>query len=110
MLARIRRKTARRDKQRGDDKNVVVLMRFKDHTARPSPAKDLEEIFNAPGGDPTLAPRGSVRDVYLANSYGTFQLNSTVFAWVTLPKTEQYYADGNSGRWLRRCTRRSRTP
>ncbi|MEO6809050.1 MAG: M6 family metalloprotease domain-containing protein [Isosphaeraceae bacterium] len=82
----------------GAVKNVVILMRFSNHAGRTLPTtSDVDKLFNAVGGHPTLAPSGSVRDVYLANSYGAFQLNSTVFAWVTLPKTEKYYADGTSG-------------
>ncbi len=82
----------------GDISNVVILIRFANHTARtiPSPG-DFDTIFNAVGGDPVLAPTGSVRDYYLEASYGAMQLNSTVFGWVTLPETEAYYADGNSG-------------
>ena len=73
-------------------------MRFSNHANRtlPTPA-DVGKLFNAAGGDPVMAPTGSVRDVYLANSYGKFDLDSTVFAWVTLPKTEKYYANGSSG-------------
>jgi M6 family metalloprotease-like protein len=82
--------------------NVVILMRFSNHAERtlPSPA-DYDRIFNAPGGDPVLAPTGSVRDFYLENSYGAMSLRSTVFAWVTLPNTETYYADEQSGRSAR---------
>jgi M6 family metalloprotease-like protein len=89
---------ARRVAPAGKVRNVVILMKFANHGNRtlPSPA-DVNQLFNAVGGHPTLAPSGSVRDIYLANSYGKFELNSTVFAWVTLPHTEQYYADGNSG-------------
>ena len=83
----------------GDVKNIVILMRFSNHGGRTLPSKsDFGKIFNSPGGDPTLAPTGSVRDVYLENSYGKLRLNSTIYGWVTLPKTEQYYADGNAGR------------
>ncbi|HUR55245.1 MAG TPA: M6 family metalloprotease domain-containing protein, partial [Gemmataceae bacterium] len=79
-------------------KNVVILMKFSNHTTRTLPSvPDLTKLFNAPGGDPVMAPSGSVRDVYLANSYGKFDLTSTVFAWVTLPKSESYYANGDSG-------------
>jgi M6 family metalloprotease-like protein len=82
----------------GAVRNVVILMKFSNHTGRTLPTtSDVDNLFNAVGGHPTLAPTGSVRDLYVANSYGTFQLNSTVFAWVTLPNTEQYYAAGNSG-------------
>jgi len=80
---------------RGDVKNIVILLRFANHTERQLPSdSDFNTIFNAPGGSPTLAPSGSVRDVYLQNSYGAMRLNSTVFAWVTLPQPESYYADG----------------
>jgi M6 family metalloprotease-like protein len=83
----------------GNVKNVVILMRFANHTGRTLPTvANFNTIFNAVGGDPTLAPSGSVRDVYYENSYGAMTLNSTVFAWVTLPHTEAYYADGVSGR------------
>ena len=83
---------------RGAIKNLVVLMRFSNHTRRTLPVpEDLSTIFNAVGGDPVLAPTGSVRDAYLENSYGVVQLNSTVLAWVTLPQSEAYYANGQSG-------------
>ena len=82
----------------GTVKNIVILMRFANHTNRtlPSPS-DFNTIFNAVGGDPVLAPTGSVRDFYSENSYGVMTLDSTIYGWVTLPKTEQYYANGNSG-------------
>jgi M6 family metalloprotease-like protein len=82
----------------GNVKNVVILMRFANHVGRTLPTvANFNTIFNSVGGDPTLAPSGSVRDVYFENSYGVMTLNSTVFAWVTLPHTEAYYADGASG-------------
>ena len=83
----------------GTVKNLVILCRFSDHTLgvhTRAPA-DFETIFNTVGGDPVLAPTGSVKDYYKEASYGTLTLNSTVIAWVTLPQTEAYYANGTSG-------------
>lgn len=82
----------------GSTKNIVIMMRFADHFNRTLPSNsDVDVLFNAVGGDPVLAPTGSVRDVYLENSYGQMSLDSTVFGWVDLPQTEAYYADGVSG-------------
>jgi len=84
----------------GEIPNLVVLMRFADHAKshRPVPPRETYEIiFNATGGHPQLAPTGSVRDVYLENSYGKMKLNSTVVGWVDLPQTEAYYADNYKG-------------
>lgn len=64
----------------GTVKNVVILMRFTNHVGRTLPSNaDFNTIFNAVGGDPVLAPTGSVRDAYLELSYGILTLNSTVF-------------------------------
>lgn len=82
----------------GTIKNIVILMRFSNHVSRPLPSNaDMNILFNAVGGHATLAPTGSVRDVYFENSYGLMTLDSTVFGWVNLPQTEQYYANNNSG-------------
>ncbi len=82
----------------GTLRNLVVLLRFANHTNRqlPTPAA-VDVLFNRVGGDPALAPTGSVRDVYEASSYGRLALESTVVPyWIDLPYTEQYYAAGNS--------------
>jgi len=82
----------------GSVKNLVVLVRFSNHTGRVQPSEaDIDILMNAPGGDPSLAPTGSLRDVYLENSYGQMSLESTIANWTTVSNTEQYYANGNSG-------------
>jgi M6 family metalloprotease-like protein len=83
----------------GTVRNLVVLCLFSDHTVgtHGRPQADYHTLFNAVGGDPTLAPTGSVRDYYSEASYGTMTLDSTVVAWVTLPQTEAYYANGEDG-------------
>jgi len=78
--------------------NLVVLLRFSNHATRSVPSQSgVDVLFNAEGGDPVLAPTGSVRDAYLEYSYGQLTLDSTVAYWVDLPYSEQYYAAGVSG-------------
>lgn len=83
----------------GTVKNLVVLCKFSDHTlgVHTRVPGDYNILFNQVGGDPTLAPTGSVKDLYLENSYNTMTLQSTVTVWVTLPNTQAYYANGNDG-------------
>lgn len=83
----------------GTVKNLVVLCMFSDHAVgvNTRDSIDYDVLFNRVGGDATLAPTGSVRDLYLENSYGALTLESTVTAWVTLPNTEAYYANNNNG-------------
>ncbi|WP_196140746.1 M6 family metalloprotease domain-containing protein [Aliikangiella sp. G2MR2-5] len=82
----------------GAVKNLVVMIRFANHTGRSLPSvADVDVLFNAVGGDATLAPTGSVRDVYLKNSYNQMELNSDVQPWITVSNTEAYYANGQSG-------------
>lgn len=77
--------------------NLVILIRFSDHTNRTLPAQaNFDTLFNSVGGDPTYAPTGSIRDIYLENSYGQLTLNSTIVDWYTTTNTESYYADGES--------------
>ena len=82
----------------GNIRNLVVLMRFANHSGRVLPSQsEFETLFNAEGGDAVVAPTGSVRDLFLENSYGRFTLDSTVLDWFTVQNSEQYYADGTSG-------------
>jgi hypothetical protein len=69
-----------------------------DHTSRALPtAAQLDVLFNKEGGDPTLAPTGSIRDVYLRNSYGALRIQSVVTNWITVTQTQSQVAAGNSG-------------
>ncbi len=86
----------------GSVKNLVLLLRFSDHGPsgqnRTLPSVlDVGKIMNAVGGDPVLAPTGSVRDHYLEGSYGQFTIDSTVVGWLDMPHSESYYANGSSG-------------
>ncbi len=86
----------------GTVKNLVVMIRFSNHVGRTLPSiADMGVLFNATGGHPTLAPTGSIKDVYFENSYGQMTLNSVVNPligdWIMVSNTEAYYANGRSG-------------
>ncbi len=82
--------------------NLVLLLRFSNHgpsgqnRTLPS-AADVSVIMNAVGGDPILAPTGSVRDYYLEASYDQLEFESGVHGWFDLPESETYYGDGSAG-------------
>jgi M6 family metalloprotease-like protein len=78
--------------------NLVVLIRFADHTGRTLPSQsDIFTLMNSPNCASSLCPTGSVRDVFSANSYDQLDLQSTVAPWVTVSQTEADYANGYSG-------------
>lgn len=83
----------------GTVKNLVVLCMFSDHTVENNarPSADYDVLFNSLGGDPALAPTGSVREYYFEASYGALTMESTVVGWVTLPHEEAYYGASNDG-------------
>ncbi len=85
----------------GTLRNLVVLIRFPDHSNRQLPSKsDIEILMNHVGPHP-LCPSGSVRDVMLENSYGALSLESVVTDWIELDNTEFYYANNATGRTSR---------
>mmetsp|Transcript_18015 Transcript_18015/g.39384 ORF Transcript_18015/g.39384 Transcript_18015/m.39384 type:complete len:1059 (-) Transcript_18015:148-3324(-) len=77
---------------------AVILIRFQDHQERPLPSlEDIQFLMDFDGKDPQLAPTGTVRNFFKANSYDKFDIRSKVFDWVTVSKPEAYYAAKSSG-------------
>lgn len=86
-----------RQLKEGSLKNLVVLMRFSDHSGRSLPTEaDIEILMNG-GVSSSIIPTGSVRDVFLQNSAEKLSLDSTVADWVTISRTEEECAAGESG-------------
>jgi M6 family metalloprotease-like protein len=81
----------------GKKVNLIVPFKFSDQINRAVPSTDDLFILMNNEGPHTLCPTGSLRDVYLISSYNQLVLDSTIAPWVTLPNSEAYYADGNSG-------------
>jgi hypothetical protein len=74
-------------------KNLVVMMRFSDHTSRVLPSQsDIAVLMNGSSGNTV-----SVKHVFLDSSSGILNIDSTILAWVTLPNTEAYYSAGSYG-------------
>ena len=82
----------------GTLKNLVIPIRFSDHVGRALPSRsDLDILMNNVGPNSSICPTGSVRDVYLQNSFNQLQLESTVLDWVTISSTEAECALNQSG-------------
>lgn len=78
----------------GSLRNIIVLMRFSDHVARPLPSKsDYETIANSMTINPSLTPTGSLRKYYLDQSYNKMNITSVVTDWIDVPYTESFAAD-----------------
>jgi len=85
-------------KPMGKKKLLIVPVKFQDHAARPLPTvEDLTVLMNSANTDVNLCPTGSVRNYFLKNSFDKLELTSTVTPWVSVSKTEAYYADNESG-------------
>lgn len=78
---------------------LALLVRFADHANRKLPAPEEIDIFfnhNGPKESGT-ASTGSVADVYRANSYDNFVMDTHVSPWITISKEEKYAAQGKNG-------------
>eukprot|EP00978_Attheya_sp_CCMP212_P039419 scaffold204661_cov37-Attheya_sp.AAC.1 len=71
-------------------KNLVVLLRFKDHKDRELPSNDIfEKLFNSESTDQNFFPTGSIRTLFKQNSFDELTLDSVVHGWIDLDITEK---------------------
>lgn len=78
-----------------DRQAVVILVDFSDKPANPTlypPSHYDEMLFSV-----NSYPGGSMRDWYLENSYGQFNVTGTTTVWLRMPRTYAYYVDGQAG-------------
>ena len=100
---RPRRRLSHRPPSAGAFRNLVLLVRFADHGDRSLPSRDdISRLYNAasrpvapdaalvPDPSDDVVPTGSVRQVYLANSHGRFDVDTTVADWVDLAHGEAH--------------------
>jgi hypothetical protein len=80
-------------------KQLALLVRFAGHEDRKLPStEDLHVFFNHNGPTESgSASTGSVSDVYRANSFDTFVMDTHVTPWIQISKTEAYAAQGKNG-------------
>jgi hypothetical protein len=82
----------------GTLKNLVILIKFRDHNRRTVPTKEeINVLMNSEEVDPIYAPTGSLKMVYWENSYGQLTIESHVTDWIRVSRRESYYAAGESG-------------
>jgi immune inhibitor A len=74
---------------------IVILVDFSDNQANQSlyPSGHYSEMLFSVGTYAT----GSMRDWYLENSYGQFNVTGAVTIWLRMPQTYAYYVDGQAG-------------
>eukprot|EP00980_Cylindrotheca_fusiformis_P031778 scaffold26944_cov127-Cylindrotheca_fusiformis.AAC.3 len=84
-------------------KNLVILLRFKDHAknkkrVEKTPTReDIDVLMNSEEPDRDLCPAGSLKSIYKELSYGKLVIESTITEWFVTDETEAWYADGASG-------------
>jgi hypothetical protein len=80
-------------------KQLALLVRFADHVDRQVPPPEEIDIFfnhNGPTKSGT-ASTGSIADVYRANSFDNFVIDTHVTPWITISRTEKYASQGKNG-------------
>lgn len=76
-------------------RNLVLMVRFGDHASRALPStSDFNVLFNADAAHAELAPTGSVREYFHAQSYGLLRVTSQLSGWVDVTLTEAEVAGG----------------
>lgn len=81
--------------------SLILLIRFADHTSRELPSQsNFHRFFNkleTSDNIDDVAPTGSIKQVFLQNSYGKLEASALVVDWITVSGTEEYYANGEYG-------------
>ena len=74
---------------------IVIIVEFSDNPADTGsyPGSHYEDLLFSVGTYPT----GSMRDYYLENSYGNFEVTGGIAGWLMMPRTYAYYVDGQTG-------------
>jgi immune inhibitor A len=74
---------------------IVLLVDFTDNVADTvtNPMAHYDELMFSLG----THEYGSMRDYYLENSYGVFDVTGEVSGWYRMPQTYAYYVDGQRG-------------
>jgi immune inhibitor A len=78
-----------------DRQAVVILVDFSDNPANQTaypPSHYDGMLFSV-----NSYPGGSMRDWYLENSYGQFNVTGVTTVWLRMPQTYAYYVDGQAG-------------
>ncbi len=78
-----------------DRQAIVILVDFSDNAADGAtyPPSHYQQMLFSVGA----YPGGSMRDWYLENSYGQFDVTGGVTIWLRMPRTYAYYVDGSAG-------------
>lgn len=78
-----------------DRQAVVILVDFSDKPANQStyPSSHYDGMLFSVNS----YPGGSMRDWYLENSYGQFNVTGATTVWLRMPQTYAYYVDGQAG-------------
>jgi immune inhibitor A len=74
---------------------IVLLVDFNDNLADTAnyPTSHYDDLLFSVG----TYPSGSMRDYYIENSYGTFEVVGENSGWHRMPQTYAYYVDGQRG-------------
>jgi M6 family metalloprotease-like protein len=85
-------------------KLLVVPLQFSNHDinndtpTRWLPTKnELTRLFNKKKPDATVAPSGSVKDIFKTLSHGKLHVTADVMDWIPLTQPESFYAAGKRG-------------
>lgn len=82
----------------GKKKGLIILANYSDVTFAASHTLDLyKRIANEVGFSHALGFKQSVKDYYLTQSYGQFELDFDVIGPVQLPESQAYYGGNGSG-------------
>eukprot|EP00122_Pirum_gemmata_P018892 Pgem_evm1s17695 len=82
----------------GKINNLVIMIRWADHLNRVLPVvQDYNNMMNDVKNNVTHYPSGSLKTVYLENSYGKLDINSVFTDWIDVDMTESEAANDCSG-------------
>ena len=82
----------------GKKKGLIILVDFQNKKFKDEHTTELyNDILNKVGFTSELGFKGSVKDYFLSQSYGQFELDFDVIGPLTMPKTYGYYGANTQG-------------